>query len=84
VGVVERTVWVGSALSVRWMAVWDTDPKVPPAFREGAVPSEDAEHGRGLYLVRAGADATGVSVVLREWGASKGGKLLWAECGEAR
>jgi hypothetical protein len=25
----------------------------------------------------------GVSV-LREWGASRGGKLLWAECGEAR
>ena len=46
-------------------------------------PPEDVEHGRGLHLVRACADSVGVSV-LREWGASKGGKLLWAECGEGR
>ncbi|MER5226075.1 ATP-binding protein [Streptomyces flaveus] len=68
------------------VAVWDTDPRVSDAFKEGApvvVPPEDAEHGRGLHLVRACADSLGVSV-LREWGASKGGKLLWAECGEAR
>lgn len=67
------------------VAVWDTDPRVPPGFAvaEGpalvAVPAEDAEGGRGLHLVRACADAWGVSV-LRELGASKGGKLLWAEC----
>ncbi|WP_327429861.1 ATP-binding protein [Streptomyces sp. NBC_01236] len=65
------------------VAVWDTDPRVPPGFAEkGAptlVPLEGAEHGRGLHLVRACADAWGVSV-LRELGASKGGKLLWAEC----
>ncbi|MGC9382032.1 ATP-binding protein [Streptomyces sp. MH13] len=64
------------------VGVWDSDWRVPPGFREGepcAVASEDAESGRGLHLVRACADAVGVSV-LRELGASKGGKLLWAEC----
>ncbi|GGY96391.1 ATP-binding protein [Streptomyces poonensis] len=64
------------------VAVWDTDPRVPAAFQQGApvdVPPEDAEHGRGLHLLRACADAWGVSV-LRELGVSKGGKLLWAEC----
>jgi anti-sigma regulatory factor (Ser/Thr protein kinase) len=67
------------------VAVWDTDPRVPAGFRaseKGApvgVPLEDAEGGRGLHLVRACADSWGVSV-LRELGASKGGKLLWAEC----
>jgi anti-sigma regulatory factor (Ser/Thr protein kinase) len=65
------------------VAVWDTDPRVPPGFtaRDApvAVPPRDAEGGRGLHLVRACADATGVSV-LRDLGASKGGKLLWAEC----
>lgn len=67
------------------VAVWDTDPRVPPGFREkgalAAVPPDDAEGGRGLHLVRACADAWGVSV-LREPGASKSGKLLWAECGQ--
>jgi len=67
------------------VAVWDTDPRVPPGFREGGapvlVPPQDAECGRGLPLVRASADAWGVSV-LRELGASKGGKLLWAECAQ--
>ncbi|MFE9450735.1 ATP-binding protein [Streptomyces sp. NPDC006739] len=64
------------------VAVWDTDPRVPPAFTNDAAPEPppDAEHGRGLPLVRACADAWGASV-LRELGASKGGKLLWAECG---
>ncbi|MEU9209305.1 ATP-binding protein [Streptomyces sp. NPDC048415] len=68
------------------VAVWDSDPRVPPGFAQtppGApddVPPEDAEDGRGLYLVRACADSWGASV-LRELGASKGGKLLWAECG---
>jgi anti-sigma regulatory factor (Ser/Thr protein kinase) len=64
------------------VAVWDTDPRVPPVFANGTAPEPppDAEHGRGLHLVRACADALGASV-LRELGASKGGKLLWAECG---
>jgi anti-sigma regulatory factor (Ser/Thr protein kinase) len=64
------------------VAVWDTDPRVPPGYGEahGPVPPAEGEHGRGLHLVRACADAWGVSV-LRELGASKGGKLLWAECG---
>ncbi|MFJ4832370.1 ATP-binding protein [Streptomyces sp. NPDC088747] len=66
------------------VAVWDTDPRVPPGFREAApVSPETAEHGRGLYLVRACAAAWGVSV-LRELGASRGGKVLWAECGRER
>ncbi|MBO4256925.1 ATP-binding protein, partial [Streptomyces griseorubiginosus] len=43
-------------------------------------PPPHAENGRGIPLVRACADAWGASV-LRELGASKGGKLLWAECG---
>ncbi|MEU9412501.1 ATP-binding protein [Streptomyces sp. NPDC048281] len=64
------------------VAVWDTDPHVPPGFAPvpAPPPPPDAEHGRGLPLVRACADAWGASV-LREVGASKGGKLLWAECG---
>ncbi|WP_405871428.1 ATP-binding protein [Streptomyces sp. NBC_00005] len=65
------------------VAVWDADPRVPPGFADDgvlpALPPWDAEDGRGLHLVRACADAVGVSV-LRELGASKGGKLLWAEC----
>ncbi|MFJ9963059.1 ATP-binding protein [Streptomyces avermitilis] len=67
------------------VAVWDTDPRVPPGFgQDGAsvvVPDQEAENGRGLQLVRACADSSGVSV-LRELGVSKGGKLLWAECVE--
>ncbi|MBA2807276.1 ATP-binding protein [Streptomyces sp. KM273126] len=62
------------------VAVWDADPKVPDAFKEGApvgVPPEDLEHGRGLHLVRACADSLGVSVP-RGRGGDKGGKLLWA------
>jgi len=64
------------------VAVWDTDPRVPPGFsdRDSPTPPLDAEDGRGLHLVRACANAWGASV-LRELGASKGGKLLWAECG---
>jgi anti-sigma regulatory factor (Ser/Thr protein kinase) len=65
------------------VAVWDTDPRVPVGFRAAGasvdVPPADGECGRGLHLVRACADSLGVSV-LRELGASKGGKLLWAEC----
>ncbi|MGP4052419.1 ATP-binding protein [Streptomyces sp. 2A115] len=63
------------------VGVWDSDPTVPPGFDGVRTPvaAADAEHGRGLHLVRACADAWGASV-LRELGASKGGKLLWAEC----
>ncbi|MEU6381046.1 ATP-binding protein [Streptomyces sp. NPDC046909] len=63
------------------VAVWDNDPRVPPGFTgaDDLVPPPDLENGRGLHLVRAFADSVGVSV-LRELGASKGGKLLWAEC----
>jgi anti-sigma regulatory factor (Ser/Thr protein kinase) len=64
------------------VAVWDNDPRVPPGFSKqpSLPPPSDAEGGRGLHLVHACADAYGVSVP-RELGASKGGKLLWAECG---
>ncbi|MBG0854225.1 ATP-binding protein [Streptomyces spinoverrucosus] len=62
------------------IAVWDTDPRVPPGFpAEPAVPPDDAENGRGLRLVQACADAWGVSV-LGEPGTAQAGKLLWAEC----
>jgi len=65
------------------VAVWDPDPIVPSGFRQdafaGPPPRDDAEHGRGLHLVRACADAWGVSVP-RGPGAPRGGKLLWAEC----
>ncbi|MGW3728168.1 ATP-binding protein [Streptomyces sp. NPDC000851] len=66
------------------VAVWDTDPRVPPGFTRNGPPAvppsppTDAERGRGLHLVHACADAWGV-----EPDAAKGGKLLWAECQEA-
>ncbi|MER7179528.1 ATP-binding protein [Streptomyces hyaluromycini] len=62
------------------VAVWDSDPRVPPGFAAGAGSvGGDAESGRGLYLVQACADSWGVSA-LREPGAARDGKLLWAEC----
>ncbi|GGX48063.1 ATP-binding protein [Streptomyces fructofermentans] len=67
------------------IGVWDSDPTVPPGFGPGSEPARaapDAECGRGLELVRACAEEWGAHV-LREPGASKGGKLLWAECGGA-
>ncbi|MFI1208462.1 ATP-binding protein [Streptomyces sp. NPDC020802] len=64
------------------IGVWDSAPAVPRGFDDpGAVPPPDtSENGRGLHLVRACADTWGASV-LRELGVSRGGKLLWAECG---
>ncbi|MFD4501980.1 ATP-binding protein [Streptomyces sp. NPDC058457] len=62
------------------VAVWDSDPRVPPRFAAGAGSvGGDAESGRGLYLVQACAESWGVSV-LREPGAARDGKLLWADC----
>ncbi|WP_089101693.1 ATP-binding protein [Streptomyces hyaluromycini] len=62
------------------IAVWDSDPRVPPGFAAGAGSvGGDAESGRGLYLVQACAESWGVSA-LREPGAARDGKLLWAEC----
>ncbi len=61
------------------VAVRDSDPRIPVAFQQGAlidVPPEGAEHGRGLLLVKACADAWGVS-------ATRTGKLLWATCRSA-
>ncbi|TPQ17036.1 ATP-binding protein [Streptomyces sporangiiformans] len=60
------------------IGVWDSDPTVPPVFDAVPAPAEpDAEHGRGLHLVRACADAWGAYTL----SAARGGKLLWAECG---
>ncbi|MGW9497748.1 ATP-binding protein [Streptomyces prasinus] len=59
------------------LGVWDTDPRVPAGFADGApldVPPDDSESGRGLPLVRAYASAWGA-------GAVGGGKVVWAECG---
>ncbi|MEV0223425.1 ATP-binding protein [Streptomyces sp. NPDC050704] len=61
------------------IGVWDSDPTVPPGFDD--VPTRaaaDAEHGRGLQLVRACAETWGAYAL----DATRGGKLLWAECGE--
>ncbi|MEU7584509.1 ATP-binding protein [Streptomyces sp. NPDC041068] len=62
------------------VAVWDSDPQVPPGFGEnGRAPSSHppgmAEGGRGLHLVRACADSWGAYPV----GTGQAGKLLWAE-----
>ncbi|MGI5196888.1 ATP-binding protein [Streptomyces sp. CA-288835] len=66
-----------------YVAVWDSDPRLPPGFGDATyVPPEaapEAENGRGLHLVRACADAWGASVP-PELGGSEEGKLLWAEC----
>ncbi|MGH4033979.1 ATP-binding protein [Actinomycetota bacterium Odt1-20B] len=62
------------------VAVWDGDPEIPAGFERGGARADAcAEGGRGLFLVRAYAD---------DWGAytfpdGQGGKLLWAECGDA-
>ncbi|QFQ98443.1 ATP-binding protein [Streptomyces phaeolivaceus] len=63
------------------VAVRDQDWRVPPGFEEDAGPVDlDAERGRGLPLVRACSEGRGVSVP-RDLGASRGGKLLWVDCG---
>ncbi|MHA5052344.1 ATP-binding protein [Streptomyces sp. SD15] len=62
------------------IAVWDSDPRVPPGFGDrGPQPVDTAEGGRGLHLVRAYADAWG-AYVFGDAGFREGGKLLWAEC----
>jgi anti-sigma regulatory factor (Ser/Thr protein kinase) len=61
------------------VAVWDSDPSVPPGFGDVRPQAVDtAEHGRGLHLVRACADTWGAYAL----SAARGGKLLWAECGQ--
>lgn len=62
------------------IAVWDSDPHVPPGFggEPSAAPAE-AEGGRGLHLVRACADRWG-AYAFGDGGVPQGGKLLWAEC----
>jgi anti-sigma regulatory factor (Ser/Thr protein kinase) len=62
------------------VAVWDSDPRVPPGFG-GVTPQavDNAEHGRGLHLVRACADAWG-AYVFGDASFTGGGKLLWVEC----
>jgi anti-sigma regulatory factor (Ser/Thr protein kinase) len=54
--------------------VWDADPRRPVLTEAG----EDAESGRGLFLVQAYSD---------RWGSYPtphlGGKVVWALCGPA-
>ncbi|MGA4849802.1 ATP-binding protein [Streptomyces sp. G5(2025)] len=61
------------------VSVWDSDPRIPPAFAEdrtpGHRPPDMAENGRGLHLVRACADRWGAYTV----GTAHAGKLLWTE-----
>ncbi|MFF1376366.1 ATP-binding protein [Streptomyces sp. NPDC058308] len=61
------------------VAVWDSNPQIPPGFVEDRVPGHHppgmAEHGRGLHLVRSCADRWGAYPV----GEGDAGKLLWAE-----
>ncbi|MFK4065666.1 ATP-binding protein [Streptomyces sp. NPDC029674] len=59
------------------VAVWDSDPRIPPGFgeTERCQPPGTAESGRGLHLVRACADSWGAYPV----GTGRAGKLLWAE-----
>ncbi|MGW2224754.1 ATP-binding protein [Streptomyces formicae] len=62
------------------VAVWDSNPEIPPGFGEDArafdrQPPGTAEGGRGLHIVRACADSWGSYPV----GAGRTGKLLWAE-----
>ncbi|MGH4029404.1 ATP-binding protein [Actinomycetota bacterium Odt1-20B] len=66
------------------VAVWDSDPKIPPGFSGSPTPvqpgADMAEDGRGLHLVRACADAWG-AYSLGGAAPAGGGKLMWAECG---
>lgn len=73
-----RVLEVGGRLRV---GVWDRDSRVPMGFEGDVRPvGPDAESGRGLQRVRACAEGRGVSV-LRDLGVSRGGKLLWVDCG---
>ena len=73
---------IGGRLRV---AAWDRDRRVPTGFKpgdeaEGDPVDADAERGRGLRLVHACSQDRGVSV-LRDPGASLGGKVLWVDRG---
>ncbi|QNS08777.1 ATP-binding protein [Streptomyces xanthii] len=57
------------------VSVWDTDATMPPPF--GPVAGAGDEGGRGLYLVRAYAEACGAYAMP----VGGGGKVVWAECG---
>jgi anti-sigma regulatory factor (Ser/Thr protein kinase) len=52
--------------------VWDADPTPPP--QDLALPGDDEESGRGLFIVDA---------LSREWGSygRNGGKVIWAALG---
>lgn len=67
------------------VAVWDSNPQIPPGFGATGGPpipaAVDAEGGRGLRLVQACADAWG-AYTLGGAPAAHSGKLLWAECGQ--
>lgn len=63
------------------LAVWDTSTHIPPGFAGslGGPPPPGTEHGRGLHLVQAYADAWGAHL-LGDAPTEARGKLLWAEC----
>jgi anti-sigma regulatory factor (Ser/Thr protein kinase) len=56
----------GSELCIR---VWDPDRTPPP--RDQPLPDEDAEHGRGLFIVSALSERWG-------WYPARAGKYVWA------
>jgi anti-sigma regulatory factor (Ser/Thr protein kinase) len=66
VAVTLRATVEGGELRIR---VWDPDPTPPPG---GALPGDDAENGRGLFIVNA---------LSSRWGwypAPNGGKFVWS------
>ncbi|OYP17311.1 hypothetical protein CFC35_24730 [Streptomyces sp. FBKL.4005] len=71
------------------VGVWDSHPGIPAPFGEPpwdrvAVPSADAEEGRGLHLVQAYADSWG-ALAIGDGPVDRGaGKLLWFEVGGGR
>lgn len=77
-----RVVEIGGRLRV---GVWDRTGGCRMGFEgkgERVDVHADSERGRGLCLVRACSEDRGVSV-LRDLGVSRGGKLLWVDCGAA-
>ncbi len=73
-GIEPVRLWLLSDSRQALVLVWDADPRRPVLTEAG----EDAESGRGLFLVQAFTD---------RWGSYPtphlGGKVVWARCGPA-